>query len=293
MESIQKSVEGYVENFKKIDYYNASWKELQDLGLPFTTWTSMGAAIVAYLVTLGVLRMYMANRKRLELTWIVPLHNFFLSALSLVMGVASIYYLYQIFSTSSDAGNDFFCDTNRRMIKSPYNFWFYVFYLSKYYELLDTVIIVLKKRPIIFLHIYHHIITMVLVFVMFDRDVAVRWLPMVANSFVHVPMYYYYAASAIGINIWWKKYITVMQIWQFVVDLVGNSTTYYYINKGITCSCTLESWIFGQSILLSFLILFLNFFRKTYAEKKSSHSNSSTNGSKGATSPQKKARKDE
>lgn len=32
-------------------------------------------------------------------------------------------------------------------------------------------------------------------------------------------MYYYYWATAAGYKIWWKRYVTVMQISQFILDL--------------------------------------------------------------------------
>jgi len=133
----------------------------------------------------------------------------------------------------------------------------------------DTIIICLRKRPIIFLHVYHHCVTLVLVFVMMKNEVAVQWIAMIANCMVHVPMYYYYAISSMGYDVWWKKYITMFQIIQFVVDLIANFFGFFYYFQGYECSGPLSSWIFGQSILFSFLVLFIFFFRETYKKKPS------------------------
>ena len=40
----------------------------------------------------------------------------------------------------------------------PLGYFTYMFYLSKYYELIDTVILALRKKPTIPLHVYHHAI---------------------------------------------------------------------------------------------------------------------------------------
>lgn len=54
---------------------------------------------------------------------------------------------------------------------------------------------------------------------------VLQWIIVVVNCLVHVAMYYYYAMSSMGIRVWWKKYITMAHIIQFIIYI---SSTWPY-----------------------------------------------------------------
>jgi hypothetical protein len=107
---------------------------------------------------------------------------------------------------------------------------------------------------------------------------------------VHVVMYWYYFQSARGIRIWWKRYITILQILQFVIDLgellfkplfdllllinVGfvyfasytyfTSTYWPWMPNSGHCAGEEFAAIAGCVILSSYLVLFISFYIVTY-----------------------------
>lgn len=100
-------------------------------------------------------------------------------------------------------------------------------------------------------------------------------------------MYWYYFQAARGIRVWWKEWVTRIQIIQFVVDLffVYFATytyipLYFYLTNSYFCSnyfpwmpnngtCAGEEFaaIFGCALLSSYLFLFIGFYAATYQRK--------------------------
>ena len=160
-------------------------------------------------------------------------------------------------------------------------------YYFKYWELADTMFLVAKKKPLKFLHVFHHANTALLCFVQLNGQTSVSWVPIVLNLTVHVLMYFYYGATSAGYKIWWKKYLTTMQITQFVIDLfvVYFASYNLFVSRHASntlpycteCSGTEGAAVFGCALLTSYLFLFIAFYKATY--KKKVGSASSTPGS--------------
>lgn len=141
------------------------------------------------------------------------------------------------------------------------------YYLFKLIDLLDTIFFSLRKKynQISFLHLYHHT-TMVLLSYYFLRY-SFSYHTLIAgiiNSLVHAIMYTYYLLAIVKCPpkyLWWKKYLTTVQIIQFgviiLIELIAQS-------RGRTTDVT----IILIGLCITFAILFLNFYFTSYNSTK-------------------------
>nr|CCA25115.1 elongation of very long chain fatty acids protein pu [Albugo laibachii Nc14] len=139
----------------------------------------------------------------------------------------------------------------------------YMFYLSKILDFTDTVFIVLGKKwnQLSFLHVYHHL-TIFLVYFLnlrlaYDGDV---YATIILNGFIHAIMYMYYFVSAHTRDIWWKKYLTTLQMTQFVLMNVQGYMTVKRSCEGMPVKILLLYLVYIHSLFW----LFMNFFIKSY-----------------------------
>ncbi len=152
---------------------------------------------------------------------------------------------------------------------NPTSFWTIMFTISKVYELGDTLFIVLRKQPLIFLHWYHHVTVLIYVWYSFTgRTASGRWF-IVMNYSVHAFMYAYYALKAMRFHIprGVSMSITTVQILQMVVGTAVNYSAWRAKSEGRYCSVSDNNIRFSFLMYFSYFLLFVHFFYKVYINK--------------------------
>jgi hypothetical protein len=137
-----------------------------------------------------------------------------------------------------------------------------LFYASKYYEFIDTFLIIVKGREPSFLQKFHHIGAMLSWYFCYtykvDAIVYGTWL----NSFVHTVMYTYFCLSTVGIRLTFiRPVITSVQLAQFVVGNLIGSIYYIPPNENLYRYLIILAVDF---YLVGLIYLFGEFFSREY-----------------------------
>lgn len=227
-------------------------------------WWLMGSPIPLLAITatyiLFVVKVgpdYMKSRPAMGLNKILGLYNavqVIVSFLLLVKGVTML-------ATNGLVSSE--CKTDQLLFQISEGI--YQYHLVKITELLDTVFFVLRKKQkqVTFLHVYHHTVMIwnTWIGLKYDTSYTLIFLGTV-NSFIHVIMYTYYGLSAfpsLRKYLWWKKYLTRMQLIQFVAVILHAVVNYLY---GCPISTMMFFIVMFNAVL--FTILFGDFYVKSY-----------------------------
>jgi len=251
-------------------------------------------AVGLYLLMLWILPKFMKNREPLKLNFLLKAWNLFLSVASLFMFLSCCCLLPRLkelglvhFLTGPDYPATFRSEPNEIIpLTSLANFGVWVFCIFKIPELLDTFFLLVRKKPVPFLHWYHHV--SVLAYCWFANCVLAPtgFFFAFLNSFVHTIMYYYYFRAACGKPPSWGVYVTILQLSQmFVGIIVTGSWAYLYFKYGAASTPLrlphLASHLMIATLVMygSYFLLFLQFFIERYFRSEKKSSSRSTSGS--------------
>ncbi|XP_034191108.1 very long chain fatty acid elongase AAEL008004 isoform X3 [Osmia lignaria lignaria] len=146
--------------------------------------------------------------------------------------------------------------------------WWY--YFSKFTEFMDTIFFVLRKKNdhVSTLHVIHHGCMPMSVWfgVKFTPGGHSTFFGLL-NTFVHIVMYTYYLLAAMGPRVqpylWWKKYLTVFQMIQFVVVMI-HAFQLLFINCNYPKAFV---WLIGLHATM-FFFLFNEFYQQSYQQRR-------------------------
>ncbi|KAG4079957.1 hypothetical protein HA402_006269 [Bradysia odoriphaga] len=212
---------------------------------------------------------YMRDRKPFNLDTLMIVYN-------IIQIIACCLLLKQAWTHAYAKGYSLFCEPvdfsmNPDSIEVARGC--HAYFLLKIADLLDTVFFVLRKKDnqVSFLHMYHHTGMVALTWT------ATKFLPGgeqgillgFLNSFVHIFMYFYYMVAAMGPKyrkfLWWKKYMTWIQLIQFTIML-----TYLVLLVALDCKFSRALTFFFVGNVVIFLYLFSRFYAQAYDSKKAS-----------------------
>lgn len=234
-------------------------------------WTSAFYYCGIYMILIFGGQHYMASRPKFELRGILTLWNTLLASFSIIGFTRTATEFIHVLRNHGLYYS--VCIPSFIVQDRVSGFWTWMFVLSKLPELGDTVFIVLRKQPLIFLHWYHHITVLLYSWFSYTEYASsARWF-IVMNYCVHSLMYSYYALKAMRYSPpkWISMLVTGLQLSQMVMGCAINVWAYQYLKQGQSeCHISRLNIRLSLAMYFSYFVLFAQFFHKAYLGRDSS-----------------------
>jgi len=237
----------------------------------------------SFMITLGYLAVVYVGQKWMKdrpafdgtaMAGVLAVWNFTFSIFS---GFATYRLLPELFGSLRNTGFiGSYCENGDYYTDPLTGYWGWMFVMSKAPELGDTVFLILRKRPVIFLHWYHHALTFLYAQITYGETQAwCRW-SLALNLIVHTIMYFYFGMQALKVKAprYVAKFITTIQILQFIINcyIFSHLVWIKSTNSVPNCNASWNVLSLGAVMYLSYLYLFAQFFYNSYISPKQSKS---------------------
>jgi len=257
-------------------YYNAFAEyEANFKGQDAIEWTQNHTEIPVYALALYLFTVFHFAKsipngfkmRKLFASW-----NMLLSVFSIIGACKTVPVLISAMFNSG-MKYSYCADPEEWYLNGPSGLWTAFFVWSKIPELLDTFFLVFQKKPVIFLHWFHHVTVLLYCWHAFVvRSATGLWFVSM-NYTVHSVMYSYYFFSIAGFKNIARKVamlITTMQIAQMVGGTVVTALSAYFFYQGGKDECFVDPANFkmGLGMYSSYFALFSVLFYNKYMTPK-------------------------
>lgn len=222
--------------------------------------------VIIYMAAIYFGQKYMRTCKPFDLRVPLAYWNLMLSLFSLIGMIRTLPYLFY-YSTHMSFKEINCTDPEITHGERDIGLWVMLFAASKFFELFDTMFIVLRKKPLIFLHWYHHVTVLLYTYYSSASNHAGLYF-VCMNYTVHTFMYgYFFLMAKKSVPKWFNPlWITIMQISQMIfgVFIVGSMGYYKFIDSD-GCEGAREPLLYASFVMYgSYLYLFVEFAVKRF-----------------------------
>lgn len=148
---------------------------------PLTHPLFVTSMVVAYVVSVHAAQRFMRDREPIPCTRAMRTHNMFLVWLSALLGTAL--FMEALRQGTKHGLHYTLCSLDMHR-NGPLQFLYFINYLTKIYEFVDTFLMIARKRPVPFLHWYHHAATLLLTYTQMMFESTMQWAPILLNLWV-------------------------------------------------------------------------------------------------------------
>lgn len=213
-------------------------------------------AVLLYLVLIVWGKEAMRERKAFHMKHLLCAWN---TGLALFSAVACLrLWIPIIFQLKTFGFTDSICVNRPDNVVS---LWIFLFTMSKFVELGDTMFLVLRKRRVMLLHWFHHVTVLLYTWFAFTHNAPTGKYFVAVNLLVHSVMYSYYALQCVGVRAprGVSMSITLLQLSQMLLGIA-------LLVASMRASCGTDPVIMwsGVAMYSSYFGLFLHFFLRAY-----------------------------
>jgi len=281
----------------EMDFMYTQWEKDYDVD-PICQWSKRSywvayTAVILYLLWCFLSSKFMEKRERFDLRYPLAYWNLFLAVFSTYGAIRTVPHL--LYNLKHQSFEDTVCiyPTDSGWGAGASGLAVQLFIFSKIPELIDTVFITLRKRPLIFLHWYHHFTVLLFCWVSYATESGAGIYFVAMNYTVHAVMYFYYYLMAMQVVAKWFPawIITLLQISQMIVGIIVVAAGVHFKINGTekypagTCANDFNNMVAGVLMYGSYFLLFCHFAFGRYifgasADEKKAEANKKSGGKK-------------